>query len=137
MKTNPPILILKHVPAGRDHPAAWSWQWRQGRKILCGAYASTKQSAEADARICRPEQPPPVREFDFDNTQAFAEGWALFDDGDLQRLDEAEVFSSDREAARFVLDQAMAGSRYHQQALHIHARQMLVAGSLQIPLASK
>lgn len=54
---------------------------------------------------------------DFDNTQAFSEGWALFNDGDLQKLDESDVFQSDDEAVRFVASRAFCGSAYHQQAL--------------------
>ena len=54
---------------------------------------------------------------DFDNTQAFQEGWALFNDGDIQRLDEAEIFQSDIEAVRFIASQAFSGSAYHQSAL--------------------
>lgn len=67
----------------------------------------------------------------FDNTQAFTEGWALFNDGDLQRLDEGPWrlvdgrytqsgeprFANDAEALAFVKHQANQGSAYHQAAL--------------------
>ena len=64
----------------------------------------------------------------FDNEQAIKEGWALFNDGELQRLDqpaahgeglpEDPVFTTDRQAVEFVLDKALAGSRYHQDAIN-------------------
>lgn len=63
----------------------------------------------------------------FDNTQAFAEGWAIFDDGELQRLDDGPiignaqsgepVFADDLAAYKFVVDKAANGSEYHKQAL--------------------
>lgn len=58
----------------------------------------------------------------FDNTRAFLEGWALFNDGDLQRLDETERFSCDAEARGYVRGRADQGSRYHRQALWTAAR---------------
>lgn len=60
----------------------------------------------------------------WDNTQAFAEGWGLFDfDGTgvfhLERLDESRAFESD-EAKQYVAKLAQWGSEYHQQALKLH-----------------
>lgn len=60
----------------------------------------------------------------FDNTQAFQEGWAIFnsfgsDNGDwqLQKVDDAEIFGADEDAWDFVCDRAEAGSKYHQAAM--------------------
>lgn len=53
----------------------------------------------------------------FDNTQANREGWCLFNDGELQRLDEAEVFPSDLAALAYVKGCADMGSHYHNEAL--------------------
>lgn len=55
----------------------------------------------------------------FDNTQAFAEGWALFNDGELQRLDEAEVFANDAAAIAYVSGRAIEGSAYHRKAIRL------------------
>ena len=61
-----------------------------------------------------PENDPPL----FDNTQAFTEGWALFNDGELQRIDEADTFASDEAALAYVQQRAADGSAYHQAALN-------------------
>lgn len=65
----------------------------------------------------------------FNNDQAFSEGWGLFDDGYLQRLDNGPhhpgqtdstgepCFASDWEAFRWVQIQAREGSEYHTRAL--------------------
>ena len=65
----------------------------------------------------------------FDNTQALAEGWDLFDvDGrlQLQRIDDPTVnglpydepkFPSDAEAILYVAAQANLGSAYHREAI--------------------
>lgn len=64
----------------------------------------------------------------FDNTQAFKEGWSLFNDGEIQRLDYGPidensdqtgepVFDSDEEALDFVKSKYLEGSEYHKQAL--------------------
>ena len=65
----------------------------------------------------------------FNNDQAFAEGWGLFDDGCLQRLDcgpyrsgagdhvGEPCFASDWEAFRWVQIKAKEGSEYHTRAL--------------------
>lgn len=69
----------------------------------------------------------------FDNTQAYTEGWALFDDGEIQRLDEPSatgieglpddpMFESDTQAVNFVMGKAREGSEYHRQALELHLR---------------
>jgi hypothetical protein len=67
-------------------------------------------------------QSPAVTEFD--NRQAFSEGWGIFDcDGSengpwqLQRLDEETPFPSDDEAWQYVVERAAASSPYHQCAL--------------------
>lgn len=65
----------------------------------------------------------------FDNTRAFSEGWALFNDGELQRLDEGSYtderdpsgepeFASDLEAYGYVCACAANGSQYHKSALN-------------------
>ena len=54
----------------------------------------------------------------FDNTQAFAEGWSLFNDGEIQRIDEMEVFPSDAAAIAHVRSLAES-SEYHRGALAI------------------
>jgi len=58
----------------------------------------------------------------FDNTYAQKEGWALFDDGDIQRLDEADKFPHDADAIAHVRKLATAGSEYHMEAWEIHER---------------
>lgn len=66
----------------------------------------------------------------FDNYQAFTEGWALFNDGEIQRLDEPSateitglpdepIFASDTDALKFVAAKAAAGSEYHKIALQL------------------
>jgi hypothetical protein len=64
----------------------------------------------------------------FDNTQAFDQGWGIFDcDGSengpwqLQKLDESDLLRNDLEAWRLVTDHANAGSEYHQKALQFLA----------------
>lgn len=59
-----------------------------------------------------------------DNTQAFTEGWAIFDcDGSengqwqLCKVDEDNIFESDILAWAFVRAKAENGSAYHQSAL--------------------
>lgn len=60
----------------------------------------------------------------FDNAHAMSEGWALFNDGEIQRLDEPSgfhtsdepVFASDKDAIAFVRRQAQQGSPYHKAA---------------------
>lgn len=62
---------------------------------------------------------------DFDNGQAHAEGWGIFDlceEGrtdpyQLQRVDEDARFASDDEAWRHVAARAAEGSTYHSAAL--------------------
>lgn len=71
----------------------------------------------------------------FDNHWAFLEGWALFNDGEIQRLDcgrydsitgeESDtepVFDSDEEALEYVQRKASAGSPYHQEAIEFHRK---------------
>lgn len=65
----------------------------------------------------------------FDNKQAYAEGWALFNDGVLHRLDNGRIneahpdgdgrpaFTSDHAALAFVRQRAAKGSNYHIRAL--------------------
>ena len=64
----------------------------------------------------------------FDNAIAFDQGWGIFDcygsengPWQLQRLDESDRFLTDIEAWRLVVDQAAAGSAYHQTALQFIA----------------
>ena len=64
----------------------------------------------------------------FDSRQAVSEGWDLFDvEGkiEIQRIDFPDgsdpIFQDDPEAVRYVMRQAKNGSKYHQQALVIHA----------------
>ena len=54
---------------------------------------------------------------EFDNTQATLEGWALFNDGELQRIDGRETFDSDLQALCHVQRRALDGSNYHFRAL--------------------
>lgn len=64
----------------------------------------------------------------FDQTQANAEGWGIFNAGEIQRLDLGPIvdgkesdlpptFAGDQEALDYVRLRASAGSAYHQQAL--------------------
>lgn len=65
----------------------------------------------------------------FDNTVASAEGWSLFNDGELQRLDCGKIidgeqsgepeFDSDEDALNYVKSQAAHGSLYHRRALSL------------------
>ena len=65
----------------------------------------------------------------FDNHHANIEGWAVFDDGEIQRLDGGpivdgnqtgvETFQSDEQAREFVKKLAAAGSAYHAEAIDI------------------
>lgn len=69
----------------------------------------------------------------FDNTKAYREGWAIFDDGEIQRLDEGPIharsisgtgkpaFDGDAEAIAHVLRKAAKGSRYHKRAIRMAA----------------
>ena len=78
----------------------------------------------------KPARKPDLRSFD--NTFAHAEGWALFNDGELQALDEGCIvngaptgripFDSDEEALAHVQRLAEAGSGYHKQALALVAQ---------------
>lgn len=61
---------------------------------------------------------------EFDNVQAFREGWSIFECGgsdsgpfQLQRVDDLEVFPSDDEAWTYVINKAREGSAYHKGAL--------------------
>ena len=58
--------------------------------------------------------------FCFDNTQAYTEGWVLFNDGEIQMLDESPIFETDIEALNHVIECAKYGSQYHIKALDIH-----------------
>lgn len=49
--------------------------------------------------------------------QADAEGWGIFNDGEIQRDDEADVFAGDDEAIAFVRRRAIEGSHLHAAAL--------------------
>jgi hypothetical protein len=60
----------------------------------------------------------------FDNNQSADEGWCISEcfgsangPWQLQKCDEQDVFKTDIEAWRFVVDCAEAGSEYHKQAL--------------------
>jgi hypothetical protein len=62
---------------------------------------------------------------EFDNDQAFREGWGIFechgsDNGNwqLQKDDEYNLFDSDPSAWIFVVASANSGSEYHKQALN-------------------
>ena len=89
-----------------------------------------------------PAEPRFARADNFDNTQAISEGWALFNDGELQRIDDPHAINharglSDEESERLVLDgqeavftndeaarsfvryRAAQGSAYHQHALSL------------------
>lgn len=71
-------------------------------------------------------------EMEFDNAQALREGWALFNDGELQRIDcpaeqiegmpDEPIFESDEVALRHVKLQAAQGSVYHAKALALMPR---------------
>lgn len=64
---------------------------------------------------------------DLDQTQAFEEGWCISEcsgshyipEGwfDIQRLDEADRFRTDREAQAYVFNKAAEGSEYHLNAV--------------------
>jgi len=53
----------------------------------------------------------------FDNTRANSEGWAIFNQSEIQRVDDTGEFESDAEAIAFVRKQANDGSNYHKLAL--------------------
>lgn len=58
---------------------------------------------------------------DWDNTQAQAEGWAIFNLGDdlgtgIERLDEEAIFADDDEAETYIRAQ---DTDYHRRALEI------------------
>lgn len=64
----------------------------------------------------------------FNQQHALAEGWGVFeagvrDDGseriEIQRFDDACVFSDDEKVWRHVVDQARQGSSLHRAALHL------------------
>lgn len=64
----------------------------------------------------------------FSNTQACQEGWALFNAGEIQRLDRGlnedgdPPFDDDESALAFVQKRAQEGSAYHITALQLHRR---------------
>ena len=51
--------------------------------------------------------------------QADAEGWGIFNQGEIQRDDEADKFASDADAFAFVCEKARAGSECHALALRV------------------
>lgn len=57
------------------------------------------------------------------NWFAEVEGWGLFNDGEIQRDDEADIFASDEEAVEHVRRLAEAGSALHREALSLDAAQ--------------
>lgn len=68
-----------------------------------------------------------------DDIQAFKEGWGIFNDNEIQRLDhpsetgieglpEDPVFESDEAAVSFVLKKAAQGSAFHKEAIRKAAR---------------
>lgn len=72
----------------------------------------------------------------FDNTQAYKEGWALFNDGDIQRLDcpsetgieglpDDPVFLTDEDAQNFVYLKAFYGSEYHKTAWEMFQKHLV------------
>ncbi len=56
------------------------------------------------------------------NTVAEPEGWAIFNDREIQRDDEMDVFASDADAIDYVDQMARKGSLLHTSALAIHRR---------------
>lgn len=50
------------------------------------------------------------------------EGWAVLNDGDIERDDDMEVFRDDGEALEFVQRLADSGSAIHKRAMVIHQR---------------
>ncbi|HNC59547.1 MAG TPA: hypothetical protein PLP33_29235 [Leptospiraceae bacterium] len=77
----------------------------------------------------------------FDSYQSFLEGWALFNDGEILRLDEPSatdlpelenqdepIFESDEAAIEFVRRKAEEGSEYHKEALLLHRKEDLNFG---------
>jgi hypothetical protein len=69
----------------------------------------------------------------FDNARSNREGWALFNDGELQRLDEGPIFrnnqdfghplfESDARAIEYVKWRADLGSTYHKRAYALHCK---------------
>lgn len=54
---------------------------------------------------------------EFNQAQALREGWCISNDNELQRSDEAGIFSSDAAAVCYVLAMANRGWRYHADAL--------------------
>jgi hypothetical protein len=90
--------------------------------------ATIPATSEAEARKRLGEIPELIEVFDddvfqFDNTQAESEGWALFNDGEIQRVDVGDVFPGDDAALAFVEKRAREGSDYHRQALALHKAQ--------------
>lgn len=67
----------------------------------------------------------------FDNSQAFDEGWGLFDidSSDTQRIQfladppsgKPSPFRTDDDAVKHVMDMVELGSQYHAEALRIHS----------------
>ena len=64
----------------------------------------------------------------FDQQQALAEGWGVFEAGlrhdgservEIQRFDDARVFPDDEKVWRHVVDQARQGSSLHRAALDL------------------
>ena len=61
-------------------------------------------------------------EIDRINSVCFAEGWALFNDGDIQKDDEAGIFLTDADAIDHIKRLADAGSAPHKRALIIDSQ---------------
>lgn len=55
-----------------------------------------------------------------DVEKAFGEGWGIFNDGEIQRLDEENILKSDDEALALVMQKAKEGSELHKKALKLH-----------------
>lgn len=56
----------------------------------------------------------------FDQKQAFEEGWGVFNDGEIQRNDEAGLLAGDDAAVKLVAHRALIeGSPYHLEALEL------------------
>lgn len=83
------------------------------RQAEAAKVAQLKASAKAAAVT-----PPWSSE---EQAQAEAEGWGIFNDAEIQRIDEAEVFDGDESAIAYVMNRASTGSVLHQRALAIHS----------------
>jgi hypothetical protein len=70
--------------------------------------------------LAAPEALPEPEWSTADQHQASREGWAIFNDCEIQCDDEAEAFESDEAAIRWIRFRAEAGSDLHQRALRIH-----------------